>query len=269
MAADGIKDNINKHKCVVIIPAYKKAFSDDERKCTLKYVSVFKERDIYFVLPKGLDNSWYKENFPSINYMTFEDKYFKGIKGYNKLMLDISFYKAFSAYEYMLIAQPDAVTFLETDELDRFIDTGFDYFGAPWIPGRRIWEWVRVRRDIPTKGKIICCKKDENKIQMGNGGFSLRNINKTIALINEHGWRKIYWFYKRNEDIFFGVFGRDNNSGFKLADVETGRRFALEYDIKKNVEEGFIPFGVHGWSKEFADFDEMENYLKAHEIWRL
>lgn len=254
-------------ECAVVIPAYKTSFSEDEKKCILKYVSVFKDRDIYFVLPKSLDRSWYEDVFPMIKYKPFDDKFFKGIKGYNKLMLSISFYEAFLDYDYILLAQPDAVTFSENDELDEFMEKGYDYYGAPWIPGRRIWEWVKVRRDIKSKGKIICCKKEENKIQMGNGGFSLRNVSKTIALIKEHSWRKIYWFYKRNEDIFFGVFGRDNTVGFTLSDVETGKEFALEYDVKENIEKGNVPFGVHGWAKEFKDFDDMENYLIQKGIW--
>lgn len=263
MAAD---INNTKKQCAVVIPAYKLRFDYDEERCVHKYFQVLKGEDIYFILPEGLDKSWYESIFPEAKYKTYADKFFKGIAGYNRLMLDTAFYESFSDYEYMLIAQPDAILMKEENMISYFCSMGYDYFGAPWDPPRRIWEWAKVKRDIPSKGKIICCKKEG--IVMGNGGFSLRKIDKTIALIKENSWRKIYWFIKRNEDIFFGVFGRDNNVDFKPASVEAGFIFAREYDIKENLENGNVPFGVHGWSKEFAGYDEMEEYLKATGIWK-
>ena len=105
---------------------------------------------------------------------------------------------------------------------------------------------------------------------MGNGGFCLRSVAKSKALIKEFAWRKIYWFIKRNEDIFFGLLGREGNNkcGFKPADIETGKEFALEYDIKEYVKKGIVPFGVHGWSKYFSSYEEMEEYLKKEGIWK-
>ena len=102
---------------------------------------------------------------------------------------------------------------------------------------------------------------------MGNGGFSLRHVKHCRALIHEFRWRKIYWFWKRNEDIFFGVFGRDSKHGFRPADIETGRAFALEYHLRETVEKGEIPFAVHGWSKDFKDYDEMREFLAGYGVW--
>ena len=260
------KDNINK-SAVIVIPAYKKSFSADEEQCVNTYFESFKNRDIYFTVPKSLDISYYESTFPGAGYMFFEDRFFKNITGYNRLLLDTGFYKAFADYEYMLIAQPDALLIKKEDIIDSFIEKGFDYYGAPWIPGRAIWEWVRVRRDIKEKGHIICCKNKKHAITMGNGGFSLRNTEKTIALINEHSWRKIYWFIKRNEDIFFGVFGRDNSVDFKLAETNCGLEFSREYDLKENLEKGNIPYGIHGYAKEFPTFNELKGFLTEKNIW--
>ena len=253
--------------CVVAVPIYKKCFSHDEEQCVKKYATVLSEEKIIFICPESLDKSYYKEQFPTFDYESFRDKYFKGIAGYNKLMLSESFYGRFDNYEYILIAQPDAVIWREENMLRYFMDKDFDYYGAPWIPERRIWEWTWV---TDNNGKRIeCAKKKDHGIVMGNGGFSLRKIKPCIKLIHEHRWRKIYWFIKRNEDIFFGLLGREGNNrcNFKLADNATGKQFALEYDLKDYVEKGEIPFGVHGWNKYFDTFEEMENYLKEKGIW--
>ena len=101
---------------------------------------------------------------------------------------------------------------------------------------------------------------------MGNGGFSLRKRESCVKLIKQYGWRKIFWFIKRNEDIFFGVCGSDNRNEFKLADVKTGREFSLEYGLKESVKEGKLPYAVHGWKKEFKDHEEMRSFLAENGI---
>ena len=253
-------------KCAVVIPVYKNELSEDEYRCVLRYFKILRNEDIYFIAPKHLNDEWYNREFPECKWKRFKDKYFTGTKSYNHLMLDEAFYRAFGDYEYMLIAQTDACILDNTDRLEEFMEAGYDYIGAPWIPERRIWEWTTERGGL-LGFRIKCCKKPGCGINMGNGGFCLRNINHSIDLIHEYSWRKVYWFIKRNEDIFFGVFGRHSKCGYKLADVQTGLRFAREYDLRDAIEHGEIPFGVHGWKKEFQSFAQMEEYMVAHEVW--
>ena len=251
-------------KYVTIIPIYKQKLDSDEELCVQRYCEVLKGEDLYFIAPKHMDVSWYQKKFPNIRYALFHDRYFKGTKSYNRLMLDVKFYEYFTEYEYMLIAQTDAVIWQNENRMEEFIAKGYDYIGAPWVPERRIWEWTFHKKKKFPWMEIRCCKKRGNGITMGNGGFCLRNIEKTIALIKEFSWRKCYWFWKRNEDIFFGVFGRDNKCGYKLADVDTGRTFAGEYHLRECVEQGEIPFAVHGWKKDFSDYEEMKDFLEQH-----
>ena len=252
-------------KYVALIPAYKPSFNVDEQACVDRYFRVL-TGDIVFTVPEGLDLSWYEKQFPKAAFRRFPDKYFKGIRGYNKLLLSEDFYTAFEQYEYLLIAQPDAVVWHETDRIPEFIEKGYDYYGAPWQPARRIWEWTFPKTKTFPFFRIRCCKTNGEGIEMGNGGFSLRHVRHCRDLIHEFRWRKIYWFWKRNEDIFFGVFGRDSRRGFKPADIETGWAFALEYHLREAVEKGEIPFAVHGWSKDFKDYVEMQEFLKKHGI---
>lgn len=253
-------------KCVVLIPIYKEKLSDDEAACVKRYEEILRQKTA-FLAPAGMDQSWYRNHFPKIDYFEFPAKYFKSTKTYNRLMLNPEFYRKFSSYEFMLIAQTDAVIWGKEDRLSEFMEFNYDYIGAPWIPERRIWEFTfAVQKKFPWI-RIKCCKKAGCGITMGNGGFSLRKISKCIELTEEFSWRKIYWFWKRNEDIFFGVFGRENRCGFRLADVATGKRFAREYDLRECVINGDIPYAVHGWNKDFKDFEEMKRFLEEQKVW--
>ena len=254
------------HKVIVVIPAYKPEFDEDEEACVRRFVSVFSGRDLVFTLPEGLDSSYYTKCFPSIGQRRFPAKFFRGIKGYNKLLLSDEYYAAFDRYEYMLIAQPDATVWQDEDRLDEFADMGFDYFGAPWEPARRIWEWTFPKKEGFPGFRIRCCKGKNDGIVMGNGGFSLRHIAHCRELIREFRHRKIYWFWKRNEDIFFGVFGRDSRRGFAPADLSAGRAFAAEYHLRERIESGDIPYAVHGWKKDFADYKDMQAFLREYGI---
>ena len=259
-----IETKMIENQCITVIPIYKERLEEDEIKCVSRYCKVLQGEPIVFVAPEGLNRSFYENAFPSIGFETFPDKYFTGTKAYNHLLLNVTFYERFANYDYMLIAQTDAVIWGKENRLQEFIRKGYDYIGAPWIPERRIWEWRFVNRG--GRKRLECCKKAGQGITMGNGGFCLRNIKKSIALVKEFSWRKCYWFVKRNEDIFFGVFGEYNKCGFRLADEKTGLQFAGEYHLRERVEKGDIPWGVHGWKKEFASYSEMQKFLAAHGV---
>lgn len=254
-------DNNKSVNCVVVIPVYLNELPYDDMMCVKRYEEILKSEKIVFIAPETINKVWYKNNFPNIDFVLFKDKYFTGTKSYNHLLLDEKFYDAFMEYEYMLIAQTDACIWSNNDRIGEFISKGYDYYGAPWIPERRIWEC------FIDHGKFRCCKVKGKGITMGNGGFCLRNIKKSKALIHEYRWRKIYWFFKRNEDIFFGIFGISNKCGFKLADIDSGNAFGREYHLRECVKNNDIPFAVHGWKKDFDSYDQMSEFLKANKIW--
>lgn len=250
----------------ILIPVYKKTPDADETACIDRYFSVLKDHDLIFFVPGSLDTAWYEERYPGAVFEHFADRYFTGTGGYNRLLLSDGFYARFASYEYILIAQPDAVIWQNENRIGEFIEKGYDYIGAPWIPERRIWEWLFPKQKSFPFFRIRCCKKKGEGITMGNGGFCLRRVSACRELIRQYRWRKIYWFIKRSEDIFFGLCGSDNRNTFRLADVETGKAFSREFGLRKCVEEGDIPYAVHGWSKEYADYEEMRAHLAAHGI---
>ena len=46
----------------------------------------------------------------------------------------------------------------------------------------------------------------------------------------------------------------------------TGREFAAEYHLRERVQKGEIPYAVHGWSKDFADYKDMQAFLRSYNI---
>ena len=84
------------------------------------------------------------------------------MEGYNELLLSENFYTTFSAFKYILIYQPDSYVF--RDELMEWCKEGYDYIGAPWLEDND--------EQIKLNG-------------VGNGGFSLRNIEKFLYIFSK------------------------------------------------------------------------------------
>jgi len=154
--------------CCIIIPIYKETLNEYEITSLKQCCLILIKYSIIFVTHKMLNCNIYKnicDNY-KINYKFeyFDKKYFTDISCYNALLLSKIFYKRFINYEYMLIYQLDAYVF--RDELEYWCQKGYDYIGAPWLS-------LDNSRIMPVFNKSPV---------VGNGGFSLRKINKFIAM---------------------------------------------------------------------------------------
>jgi hypothetical protein len=125
---------------------------------------------IVFVTHKKLDLSIYKNICDNFNikykFEFFNSFYFKDALSYNALLLSKTFYKKFLSFDYILIYQLDAYVF--NDDLLFWCNKGYDYIGAPFIMLNST-STTPVFFDFPV---------------IGNGGFSLRKVNKTFQLFN-------------------------------------------------------------------------------------
>jgi hypothetical protein len=84
--------------------------------------------------------------------------------------------------ELFLVFQTDSMIFKENAHLiDLYLE--YDYVGSPW----------KITNYLPTS---MC-----NFI--GNGGFSIRNKNKMLEIINKINWNKITIEYQKHEDLYF------------------------------------------------------------------
>ncbi|MDR2562054.1 MAG: hypothetical protein LBC63_09835 [Holophagales bacterium] len=196
------------------------------------------EREIFFVCPKSLDVSFYRRLAPSAKFATFDDGYFTSIASYCRLLLNPHFYERFSAYEFILLTQPDAI--IIKDELDYWCAQEYDYIGAPWHPVRPIPVSAGGRN------KLL-------RIGVGNGGFSLRRVKKCVELLTK--FSEIANGPTLVEDMFFSIYGFISD-GFSIPDRFTASRFALEcapaYFFELNTN--YLPMGAHAWWKLDLDF---------------
>lgn len=144
---------------LVLIPVYKKV----DELIDLEIVSIrntilkFKEsHTIGLLISNESIFRSYKEFF-NFHFIEFQFT-FSSWAEYNALLKMGLFYEKISEYHYLLVVQTDAFVF--SNNLSDFYK--YDYVGAPWHrdPLRFI------------KGRV------------GNGGFSLRNIKNTYAILN-------------------------------------------------------------------------------------
>lgn len=274
--------SINK-KCVIIIPIYKK-FEDlsmTEKTSFIRVCEILSLWDIVIVSYRDLMLDSYigeaKKYNVNISIEYFKKEYFSSIIGYNDLMLSVHFYKRFKSYRYMLIYQLDAYVF--RDELDQWIEKGYDYVGAPWFynfksneEGEKLWA-------------------------VGNGGLSLRKISYFIKLLSYKGPLFIYvdishGFYAFVKSIikFLGFHNtlfwwkkfkrlRLNEDSFLMIDLKNICNIkslfpntplpedAIGFSFEKSPSYLFglngnqLPFGCHAWEK--YEYDEFwSKYIK-------
>jgi len=129
------------------------------------------------------------------------------VNGYNNLMLTNEIWNLLTGNK-ILIYQED--TFIFNFNIKDFLE--YDYIGAPWP-----------------------LHQNENKLQVGNGGFSLRNRELMLYIVdnvkdhphNMHSHMNNIGFDKCPEDVYFSKVIIDLELG-KVADHETAKRFSIE-----------------------------------------
>jgi hypothetical protein len=236
---------MKEEKLVILIPVYRSSLNLLEQ-FSIDYLIARKTgRKLVFIAPESLDRAYYNQRYHDIEFILFEDRFFKSIIGYNHLLLDTEFYRTFANYDYMLIHQTDALMF--HDNLDYWMERRFDYLGAPWPNG------VEVSLKV---GKFGVGNGVNIKAYVGNGGFSLRSIEGTIALLNEFADIKDYWITcGSSEDLFFAFMGMVSES-FRIPNQMVASRFSLELSAEDyfKINNDAIPTGCHAWWKHDLEF---------------
>lgn len=256
---------LNIMKVAVVIPVYKTEINKFETVSLDSIRRFLGSYDIIFVEPKGLITSYILTNEKTVS---FSEHFFSTIDGYNRLLTSSSFYKAFEAYDYLLIAQLD--TFVFKNELVDWCQKGYDYVGAPWT--YELSEYAHLKELLPfmhrgRKFKIFR-KFTQREYLVGNGGFSLRKIKSFIHILSIYekaldDFRKVMSEWKMkgvdvafNEDVFWALYVPKVHKEFKIAPFKEALKFAFEvnprYCFKKNSYR--LPFGCHGWEKHGLNF---------------
>ncbi|OUO52714.1 hypothetical protein B5F77_07475 [Parabacteroides sp. An277] len=239
----------------VVIPVYQNQLSESEFHSLRQVCKVLKRYPLVIVKPESLDVSNWKEIYPLLEIESFPDEYFKGISGYNRLMLSELFYSRFvERTEYLLIYQLDAYVF--RDELEEWCNKGYDYVGAPWIQ-RPVYNrlpvsvWMRLSRWHSRVRKEPSRQDLYNKV--GNGGFSLRHVAHHLAAVRKYK-EKIVRFLSYTDNHFYNedVFWATEVPEFHYPKAAEALRFSFDrhpaYCFR--LTHGKLPFGCHAWSKK-------------------
>lgn len=243
-----LKNSIGKkppHSVVVAVPIYNVSLSDLEQFSLDQTFKILKDREIMFFCPDGLDITYYRGRYPTAKYVYFKKDYFVSVYDYSRLLLTKPFYEAFSNVEFLLIVQPDVYIF--RDDLDYWTTQPFDYIGAPWPHGMQLN--LKLGRYLRIGGKAVIS-------YVGNGGFSLRRVQKCIDLIEEFP-DVIDTFFKSgsNEDLFYSIVGQLSTS-FILPNQIIASKFAIEVEPEHYYEISgeLSPMGVHAFEKYAPEF---------------
>jgi hypothetical protein len=246
-------------KVAVIIPVYKNAITTLEKVAFTQIQNVLAKYPRIIVKPQSLTLSGEITNFGSSGVQSFDDRYFKGIEGYNALMLADEFYERFLDYEFILIHQLDAFVF--TDELNYWCDQLYDYIGAPWIPAgdypdvikavkSKIQFYYHARYNVQKNGLP---SRMQYEYKVGNGGLSLRRVKKFHELsISMRHKMDIYLTrheHQFNEDIFWSIELNRKQKLVKVPSWKAALRFSIEQPPAKCIElnNNQLPFGCHAW----------------------
>ena len=171
-----------KRLVTVVIPLYTLKLSETELLALRQCFKVLGHHDIAIIKPKSLDLSLLPEMLggePRYRVEEFDDSYFAGREGYNRLMLSPDLYSRFLDSRYIFIHQSDVYVF--RDELEQWCQRGYDYIGAPWLPAEGdVSGWNLPRRAIYMMRRLMgkrksSCHHINLKYRVGNGGCSLRH----------------------------------------------------------------------------------------------
>lgn len=248
---------MKKHNITIVVPIYKPAMSDLEKVSFNQLIKVLDKHRIAVIKPESLDLSNLSASHPNLVMEPFADEYFKGIPGYNKLMMSEEFYRRFEDSEYMLIYQLDAYVF--RDELEMWCRKGYDYIGAPWLL-KPMYKFPLFRLTSFIKKKYCDWTGKPNGqitwFKVGNGGLSLRRIDSHIRAVTAlretvNHFLTVKRHHTFNEDVFFSVEVNKHGLGFKYPDWQEALMFSFDkypklcykYTGKK------LPFGCHSWYK--------------------
>lgn len=264
----GIAGSQKSRRAVVVTPIYRPYLDEDDCRSLESVQANLGSYDHFAVIPRWLEGKC-PGNFGSGRVVSYDSRYFKNPKSYNKLLFSEEFFSAFRNYDFMLLVQLDALVL--SDRLEYWCDQGFDYIGAPWSDKYRNHAQVSSEK-------------------VGNGGFSLRNIEAALRVLRLRvralpdytlGPKPAWWHRRRlrrllllcgrmrvflpdvslekflkkhfltNEDVFWGVYAKRFDPSFKVASETDALEFAFEADPENSFEKlgGRLPFGCHAWKK--------------------
>lgn len=211
------------NKLAIVIPIYKETLDISEHLSLNSLFSTLKRpienKDIFIATFKGLDISKIEkiasEYDIKLNRTNFNKSYFQNTISYSNLCKSYEFYVSYMEYTYMLIFQTDV--YMTKDDIDYWMETGYDYIGAPIISSCAKWHKVP---------------------NIGNGGCSLRKISTFMDITNPEG------YIKTNKEVLEKESSVDNGVYIEAEDMYFSELVYEYYDFEKPRLNEAIFFGI-------------------------
>ncbi len=273
-----------KRLVAIVTPLHRLPLAEDEQVSMRHLREYLGQFDRFLVGPEGLLRSVSEGGeYSDFALRPFPERFFESVQGYSRLLVTQEFYRAFAAYEYILIYQLDCLVF--SKDLEEWCHQEWDYVGAPLF---------KDYGDDPAAGPWV----------VGNGGLSLRRVASALGVLtsvrllddpkergpkterfrsapllrrvlvalrtflfqrgfhNTAGWYlgelekhpDIYF----QEDLFWAFRARRLAPEFNIASPEQALGFSFEmaprYCYQANASR--LPFGCHAWAKYDREFWE-------------
>ena len=258
-------------KVCVVIPVHTSSPSEAELISFKQCFNVLIDFDIVVLTTMNVDLNIYKMHVKNFDIKIVPNIWLSSIENYNKMKIDIEFYRLFKDYNFLLTYELDAYVF--QDHLNYWISKGYDFVGAPFV------ELINQQLKL---------------ISVGNSGFSLRNIQSCLkcledlrnvkngaSLVSKFGLSKIvkivayfekyfknHFFTKIrilsaflpgiciHEDIFWSKYIPRLFSHYKIAPLNDSLGFSFERfpDLCYEANNFELPFGCHAWPKYGIEF---------------
>lgn len=263
------------NKVCIVIPIYKEKPTEWEKASFRQVLKVLSLYDFVIYTHDELDLSVYYDEAVAFNKNLrvefFNKSYFSSIIGYNKLCLNIDFYRRVESYEYMLIYQLDAWVF--RDELLDWCDKGYDYVGAPWFTNFGSYEkgeklWAVGNGGLSLRRNEFCIKFLSYKLPISfhldiNKGMRLfiRSCLKSVGVRNTIQWYVKHVYKWINEDQIFTVYISSLTKRKVLLPKMPAPKEAAYFSFDQSPSFLYklcnenLPFGCHAFEKyEYDNF---------------
>ena len=270
-----------KRLVAVVVPVARFPLTADEEismRHLRKYLGKF---DRYMIGPRRLPRE-----FSDFKLKRFPEKYFTGVFEYNRLLLTEKFYRAFAAYEYILIYQLDCLVF--AGNLEEWCRKGWDYVGAPWLKNlakpeegflavgngglslRRVGSALNVFRSKRPVEDPEMRGADPGSLRfvyerLGAGSTLARFIRRTKTWLHRHGYKNSVSrraqhlaHHNYHEDYFWAYEAARYVDHFHIPGPAEALDFSFEMEPRYCLaaNSGRMPLGCHAWSKHDRAFWE-------------
>ena len=227
-------ENTNK-ECIFGIPVYKSALTVTEKASLNQLCKIIgNEYELCLICPADMALNEYfeiadKHNI-KLSTLFCAKQYFRGTKTYSFMCETADFYKCFNEYKYLFIYQLDGWIF--ENKVKEYLDLNVDYIGSPWDINTFHFQTETV----------------------GNGGVSLRRVEKFINICNSLTASDYSRDYVDREDLFF-CKTMVLKSALKKPSVKQACGFSISgtgmqgYFMRK-YNDGKLPMCLHAWHKD-------------------